>query len=340
MTMALRFGIFDQLEQPGGMPLHQLYDEHMDIVVKAEQAGYWGYHKSEHHMIPLDAAPSINLYLAALAQRTSTIRLCSLVHLLPFYHPLRLAEELCMLDHLSKGRFEFGYGKGISIPEHILWGLTADEAVARTEEALDLILAAMQAEGDFSYEGRFWQFQNVPIEFSPYQKPYMPLWRPGTLDTAAAQGVSTMAGGPLALIAKSVADYQAIYEPGTGVGRHHTPTIGGVRRIYCAPTDAEAEARARAAWVAFSEHLTRLFRRYEMTPPNDPTLGGDFDKALAVQAVVVGSPQTLREHAEQFQAEAGTDYFVGCFCWGDIIGDELRRSFDLFTEHVATPMMA
>ena len=76
-----------------------------------------------------------------------------------------------------------------------------------------------------------------------------------------------------------------------------------------------------------SEHLTRLFRRYEMTPPNDPTLGGDFDKALAVQAVVVGSPATIRAHVEQFEAESGTDYFVGCFSWGDIIGDDLRRSF-------------
>ncbi|MDH4076018.1 MAG: LLM class flavin-dependent oxidoreductase [Acidimicrobiia bacterium] len=339
--MALRFGIFDQLEQPGGVPMHQLYADHIEMVVKAEQAGFWGYHKSEHHMIPLDAAPSINLYLAAVAQHTSRIRLCSLVHLLPFYHPLRLAEELCMLDHLSLGRFEFGYGKGISIPEHILWGLTADEAVERTEEALDIVLAAMQCSGeDFDYDGRFWSFAKVPIEFAPYQRPYMPLWRPGTLAAAAEQGVSTMAGGPLAMVAKAVADYQAIYQPGTGVGRHHTPTVGGIRRIYVAPTDAEAEARARAAWANFSHNLTKLFRRYEMTPPNDPTLGGDFDKALAVEAVVVGSPQTMREHVERFAAETGTDYFVGTFAWGDIIGDDLRRSFDLFAEHVALPLAA
>ncbi|MDH5291914.1 MAG: hypothetical protein OEY41_18105, partial [Acidimicrobiia bacterium] len=85
---------------------------------------------------------------------------------------------------------------------------------------------------------------------------------------------------------------------------------------------------------------TKLFRRYEMTPPNDPTLGGDFDKALAVEAVVVGSPQTMREHVERFAAETGTDYFVGTFAWGDIIGDDLRRSFDLFAEHVALPLAA
>ena len=334
--MALRFGIFDQLEQPGGVPLNELYRDHIDMVVRADEAGYWGYHKSEHHMIPLDAAPSINLFLAALAQRTSRIRLCSLVHLLPFYHPLRLAEELCMLDHLSDGRLEFGFGKGISIPEHLLWGLDADEAVARTDEALDLLLTILQSGDELQYEGRYWSFHDVPVEVHPLQKPYPPLWRPGTLAVAAEMGVSTIVGGPLPLVARSVAQYHELHQP--GVGRHHTPTIGGIRRIYVAPTDAEAEARARACWAPFTDHLTKLFRRYELLPPNDPTLGGDFDKALALEVAVVGSPERVRDHVERFAAESGTDYFVGCFSWGDLIGDDLRRSFDLFTEHVVVPL--
>ena len=57
--MALRFGLFDQLEHPGGVPLHQLYRDRIALVAKAEQAGFWGYHKSEHHLIPLDAAPEL-----------------------------------------------------------------------------------------------------------------------------------------------------------------------------------------------------------------------------------------------------------------------------------------
>jgi alkanesulfonate monooxygenase SsuD/methylene tetrahydromethanopterin reductase-like flavin-dependent oxidoreductase (luciferase family) len=334
--MALRFGLFDQLEHPGGVPLHQLYRDRIDLVVKAEQAGFWGYHKSEHHLIPLDAAPSINVFLAAVAERTSRIRLCSLVHLLPFYHPIRLAEEICMLDQLSEGRFEFGFGKGISIPEHLLWGLEPDEAIDRTEEALDLLLTALQTDGQLTYEGRFWSYKDVPIELQPYQRPYPPLWRPGTLDTAAALGVSTIVGGPLPLVAKSVARYHELHQP--GVGRHHTPTIGGIRRIYVAPTDAEAEDRARASWVALTEHLTRLFRRYELQPPNDPTLGGNFDLAMEVQAALVGSPAKIRDHVEQFAATSGTDYFVGSFAWGDFTAAESHRSLELFAEHIALPM--
>lgn len=335
----MRFGMFDQLEHPGGdVPLHELYRDRIALAVKAEECGFWGYHKSEHHMIPLDAAPSINVFLAAVAAQTSRIRLCSLVHLLPFYHPLRLAEEICMLDQLSEGRFEFGFGRGISIPEHVLWGFDAEEAVERTAESLDLILAALQAEDLFSYEGRFWQFEDVPIETVPFQKPYPPLWRPGTLDVAAELGVSTMAGGPIAAVASAVERYHELHQP--GVGLHHQPQIGGIRKIYVAATDSEAEDRARASWVAYSEHLTRLFRRFEMMPPNDPTIGGDFDRAMEVQAVVVGSPETVKAHVEAFAEEAGTDYFVGGFAWGDLGADEVHRSFDLFAEHIVKEMAA
>jgi len=337
--MALRFGMFDQLEHPGGVPLHQLYRDRLGMVSRAEDAGFWGYHKSEHHMIPLDAAPSINVFLAAAAERTSRIRLCSLVHLLPFYHPLRLVEEICMLDHLSEGRFELGFGRGISIPEHRLWGLDDDEAEARTAEALELILQALQTtDGLFSFEGRFWQFRDVPLGVEPYQRPHPPLWRPGTLDTAAAMGVSTLVGGPTKAVAAGVARYRELHR--NGAGRHHPPTVGGVRKFFVAADDRVAEERARASWAAYTEHLTRLFRRFELPVPNDPTLGGDFDRALAVQAVVVGSPQRVRESVEEFAANSGTDYLVGAFAWGDLAIDEVQRSFDLFAEHVVAPLAA
>ena len=333
----MQFGMFDQLEHPGGgIALHELYERRIAMVERAEAAGFWGYHKSEHHMIPLDAAPGLNVFLAAVAARTSRIRLCSLVHLLPFYHPLRLAEEICMLDHLSHGRLEFGFGRGISAPEHLLWGLDPDESAERTAEALEVILTALQTEGLFNFEGKFWNFRDVPIELTPYQRPYPPLWRPGTLDTAAELGVSTMAGGPIDVVANAVNRYEELRQP--GIGRHHPPRIGGVRKFYVAKTDREAIDRARAAWVAYSEHLGRLFRRYELPIPNDPTIGGDFDRACEVQAVVVGSPETVRAHVEDFAARSGTNYLVGAFAWGDLSCDEADRSLDLFSEHIVAPL--
>ena len=336
--MALRFGVFDQLEHPGGVPLHQLYRDRIELAVRADEAGFWGWHKSEHHLIPLDAAPSINVFLASVIERTSKLRVCSLVHLLPFYHPLRLLEELCMLDQLSEGRLEIGFGKGISPPEHLLWGLEPDDAIAATNEILDIVLKAMTTTGLFSYEGAFHTFTDVPIEIWPYQKPHPPLWRPGTLETAARLGVRTMTGGPLQAVAAAAARYHELVDP-NGIGAAHPPMIGGVRRVIVAPTDAEADALGRRAWAAFTDHLTTLFRRYEIAPPGDPTLGGDYDKAKAVQAVVVGSPSTVLEHCQQFEAGAGTDYFVGCFAWGDLDRKEMLQSFDLFAEHVVQPLV-
>lgn len=330
--MALRFGIFDQLEQPGDVPTHQLFRDRLRLIELAEEAGVWGWHKSEHHLIPLDGAPSINIFLTAAIERTSTLRICSLVHLLPFYHPIRLAEELCMLDHLSEGRLEIGFGKGVSIPEHILWGLPPDEAVERTNESLEVLLAAFTCGDSLTFNGQFHAFEDVPIELRPFQTPYPPLWRPGTLETAAELGVRTVAGGPLPVVKEAATRYRELFNP-TGIGAPHSPMIGGVRRLVVAATDAEADAIGRRAWEAFTEHLTRLFRRFEMTAPNDPTLGGDYDLAKNVQAVVVGSPATISEHLAQFEAESGTDYFIGTFAWGDLSADEYLRSFDLFAEH-------
>jgi alkanesulfonate monooxygenase SsuD/methylene tetrahydromethanopterin reductase-like flavin-dependent oxidoreductase (luciferase family) len=148
-----------------------------------------------------------------------------------------------------------------------------------------------------------------------------------------------LVGGPTALVAESVQRYRE-RRVTDGVGRFHEPTLGAVRKFFVAETDALAEERARASWVAFTEHLTRLFRRYEIPPPNDPTLGGDFDKAMHVQAVVVGSPARIRDSVEELAAEGGVDYLVGSFSWGDLRAEEAMHSLDLFAEHVVTPLRA
>jgi alkanesulfonate monooxygenase SsuD/methylene tetrahydromethanopterin reductase-like flavin-dependent oxidoreductase (luciferase family) len=118
----MRFAIFDQMERLD-TPLHRVYQDRLALLEAADQVGFWCYFKSEHHMTPLDTAPSISTWLAAVAARTIRMRAGSMVHLLPFYHPVRLLEEIAMLDHLSGGRLELGVGRGISPPEHEMWGL-------------------------------------------------------------------------------------------------------------------------------------------------------------------------------------------------------------------------
>ena len=107
------FGISDWIDRSTA-PLHQLYKDRLQLLELADAAGFFCYHLAEHHATPLGIAPSPALVLIAAAQRTQRIRLGPLVYLLPLYNPLRLIEEVCMLDQLSDGRLELGVGRGVT----------------------------------------------------------------------------------------------------------------------------------------------------------------------------------------------------------------------------------
>ena len=107
----MQFGIFDQNDR-GPYPLSEQYEKRLALIGFYDRAGFRTYHVSEHHSTPLNLTPSPSVFLAAVTQRTRRIRLGALVYVLPMHHPLRLAEEICMLDHLSGGRIEIGIGRG------------------------------------------------------------------------------------------------------------------------------------------------------------------------------------------------------------------------------------
>src|SRR5512132_315765 len=110
----VEFGMFDWIDRRQQAPLGQLYEDRLRLLQAADAAGFFCYHLAEHHATPLGMAPSPSLFLTAAAQRTTHIRLGPLVYLLPLYDPLRLIEEVCMLDNLSNGRLELGVGRGVS----------------------------------------------------------------------------------------------------------------------------------------------------------------------------------------------------------------------------------
>src|SRR5207237_6662104 len=108
----MKFGVFDHMDR-NGLPLGQQYEDRLKLIEGYERAGFHCYHLAEHHATPLGMAPSPSVFLAAVAQRTKRLKFGPLVYTLPMYHPLRAAEEICMLDHLSGGRFQVGIGRGI-----------------------------------------------------------------------------------------------------------------------------------------------------------------------------------------------------------------------------------
>ncbi len=292
-----------------------------------DDAGFTHYFKSEHHMIPLDSMPQIGLLFAAAARSTRQIRLGSLVYLLPFHHPLRLAEEICSLDHMLDGRFDLGVGRGISLPEHEMWGLDTTRMIENYEESLAVLRAALTSDS-LTFHGDTYHFDDVPIMLRPLQQPMPPMWHPGDFVQAARDRMNTVVVGPPPMT-EQVAKYRAECKAAGWSGGD----VGGITNVIVAPTDEEAVALGRRTWPVFTEHLTPLFRRWDIPPPNDPTLGGDVELRCKSGRSSPARHRRSRRLA-QFEEGAGTDLFVGKFTMGDLTHAELMRSIDLFASHV------
>jgi alkanesulfonate monooxygenase SsuD/methylene tetrahydromethanopterin reductase-like flavin-dependent oxidoreductase (luciferase family) len=154
------------------------YAEHLDAWEELDKLGYDGVGFNEHHTSPYGLMNSPNLLAASAAQRTRRLKLLIYGNLLPVHEPLRLAEELAMLDCLSNGRIISGFARGIP-REHNVYNVPLADSRARFEEAWEIIRRAWTEEV-FSYEGRFWTYRDVAIWPRPVQQPHPPVWVPVT----------------------------------------------------------------------------------------------------------------------------------------------------------------
>ncbi|MDB5408939.1 MAG: hypothetical protein JWL84_3851 [Rhodospirillales bacterium] len=154
------------------------YAEHLDAWEEMDKLGFDGVGFNEHHTSPYGLMNSPNLLAAAAAQRTKRLKLLIYGNLLPLHEPLRLAEELAMLDCMSNGRLISGFARGIP-REYNVHHVPLTESRARFEEAYEIVLKAWDEE-IFSYEGKFWSYKDVAIWPRPVQQPHLPVWTPIT----------------------------------------------------------------------------------------------------------------------------------------------------------------
>jgi alkanesulfonate monooxygenase SsuD/methylene tetrahydromethanopterin reductase-like flavin-dependent oxidoreductase (luciferase family) len=152
------------------------YAEHLDAWEEMDRLGYDGVGFNEHHCSPYGLMNSPNLMAASAAQRTKKLKLLIYGNLLPLHEPLRLAEELAMLDCLSNGRLISGFARGIP-REYQVHNVPLADSRARFEEAYDIVTRAW-TEDVFSYSGKFWSYKDVAIWPRPVQKPHPPIWIP------------------------------------------------------------------------------------------------------------------------------------------------------------------
>jgi len=154
------------------------YDEHLEAWVELDRLGYDGVGFNEHHTSPYGLMNSPNLMAAAAARLTKKLKLLIYGNLIPLHEPLRLAEELAMIDCLSNGRLISGVARGIP-REYQVHNVPLSQSRARFEEAYEIITRAW-TEDVFSYEGRFWSYKNVSLWPRPVQQPHPPVWTPIT----------------------------------------------------------------------------------------------------------------------------------------------------------------
>ena len=231
--MALEFGVFDHVDR-NTRPLAAFYEDRLKLIEAYDRAGFYGYHCAEHHFTPLGMAPSPSVYLSSVAQRTTRLRFGPLVYTLALYHPLRLAEEICMLDQLSNGRFMLGVGKGVSPIEIGFYGNDTSKTEKMFAECFAVLKQAL-TQKTVNYQGEHFRFENVPIQMTPLQTPHPPLWygvvNPDSAARAAKAGMSFISNAPAAAIRAKIERYIGTERPsGCATPRvRHEPLHGGRR---------------------------------------------------------------------------------------------------------------
>ena len=330
----IRFGVFDHMDRGG--PLDGFFADRLRLIEAYDRAGFYGYHVAEHHGTPLGLASSPSVWLAAAAQRTERLRLGPLVYTLPLYHPLRLIDEICMLDRLSNGRLMLGVGRGISPIELGYWGLDPETAPAMYREALEVVLAGL-ATDELSFAGEFYKFDAVPIELSPVQRPHPPLWYGiGTADAvpwAARHGVNVVSNLPPAAMRAIAQRYRAEWAA-LGQPAESLPLIGLVRHVVVAETDAQALEIARPAYRRWRESFLKLWLRHGKMPSPHAIFPEEFDEAEATGRAVAGAPGKVRARLQEMAEASGITYLLCRFAFGDIPAEAALRSVALFAAEV------
>jgi alkanesulfonate monooxygenase SsuD/methylene tetrahydromethanopterin reductase-like flavin-dependent oxidoreductase (luciferase family) len=255
----IRFGVFDHIEHLPNVPLNKLFEDRLNTMQVYDEMGIFAYHLAEHHTPAVHSmAPSQNVFLSSAAQRTKRLRFGPCVYVLPLHHPLRLIEEVSMLDHLSQGRLEIGVGRG-GVLEAFFWGQEGDEQANadRYEDVLGALKAGLMHD-HLTYKGRFFNFEDVPMRLRPLQQPMPPLWYMRNPETAAKGGMNCVVVGSIDSLEANVVRYNRVWResnPGLLTAQGRPPLMGLVVHMLLNEDEKQAIAEAQPAAQAYGWNL-------------------------------------------------------------------------------------
>jgi alkanesulfonate monooxygenase SsuD/methylene tetrahydromethanopterin reductase-like flavin-dependent oxidoreductase (luciferase family) len=238
-----------------------------------------------------------------------------------------------MLDQMSGGRLDVGFGRGASPIELDLFGTDPAQARDIYDEAMAIVVQGLSRR-TVSFSGKHFSFDNVPMELEPLQKPHPPIWYGVHANDSAArsakQGLNVISLDGVAATCGFSESYRAAW---TEAGRTGPmPKFGLGRMLVVADTDAEALRLAERAYPMWHESFNALFKVYGRTPSH--ARPPQFSGMVADTRALCGSPATVTETIRKQMSEAGADYFVGQFYFGDMTLAEASHSIGLFAREV------
>lgn len=186
----LRVGLLHLFEEPLGKTDQDMYQENLELAIYADEIGLHSVWIAEHHFSEYGVMPSTQVFGTYIAARTKRIRIGTGVVVLPFHHPIRVAEEFAFLDVLSGGRLDLGIGRGYQPHEFRGYGITIEEARERYDEARRILRMAWET-GEVNFSGKYYSFKGVKPRPRPLQKPTPPIFgssfNPDTIKYQAEQ---------------------------------------------------------------------------------------------------------------------------------------------------------
>lgn len=340
----MKVGLFDHVAQ-NGRPLATLFDERLRFYAAADEAGFYCIHLAEHHCSPVNMVPVPGVFLGALARTTSRIRLGTLVYLLTLVSPLRLAEEICMLDHLSNGRLEVGVGRGISPYELNYHKVQFADSRDIFIDAYHCLRAALGSD-PFSYAGKHFTYDEVPMPLRPLQHPTGAFWYGSSNEIgstwAGQQGMHFTANGPSSLAKTNIAHFRRALAARGGpehpkAGFSEGTAVGALRYIVVADTKEEAEGIARPASEHHLRSLHWLWAKHghrDLTDRLRDPGNARYEDLVAEGLMIAGNPDQVRAQIIAQSVDLDFNYALGYMMFGDMSLPHALRSLDLFSREV------
>ncbi|MFW6075626.1 MAG: LLM class flavin-dependent oxidoreductase [Chloroflexota bacterium] len=331
-----RFGIFDILQVNPNRPTHESIHEHLDQLELADQLGFDYIFVAERHFMPHYRATSPGLLLAALARNTTNARLGVLAYTLAAHHPALLAEEVSMLDHLTRGRLEFGIGLGHRPSEIAGLGYPVEGRQGIFIENLVVMRQAWDAQV-FDFTGNLRKLENIWVP-KPYQDPHPPIWfaggDPRITAWAARNGLRLAVGFKRDEdLIETVESYRAEEPPAEAPPRH----IALMRHVYVAESDEQAREEIINDLMGLGE---LMFSQPQGGSADEPKglsreeATAQFERQREQQVLVSGGPDTVAEAIAGSLGRLGADTFLANVHLTGVEHERIRRTMNLFANEV------